>query len=146
MKRVLVALIVAALAGGAWRGASFAQPGGQVDGTWTAVTAERNGTPADELKGNRLTFAGDTFVIQRDGKTLYKGTFKADPTRTPAHIDFHHTGGELMGKTWRGVYVLEGDTLRVADNAPDMAKPRPTALTAKAGSGHVMVVFKRAAP
>ncbi len=114
-----------------------------MSGTWVAVAAERDGKPADEIKGNRLTFAGDTFAIQRDGKTLYQGMFTTDRARTPASIDFHHTAGELKGKTWRGVYGLEGDTLRIADNAPDMSKPRPTMLTTKADSGHILVIFTR---
>src|SRR5438477_5591423 len=64
----LVAVAALALASGATDAAD------KLDGAWIAVSAERNGKPADELKGHRLTFAGDTFVIERDGKTLYKGT------------------------------------------------------------------------
>jgi len=120
-----------------------AQPRAKLDGTWTAVSAERNGKPADEIKGHRLTFAGDTFVIEREGKTLYKGTFKTDPAKKPAHIDFIQTEGQDKGKTWRGIYLLEGDTLRTNDNAPDVSKPRPTQFTTKPDSGYVLVVFKR---
>jgi uncharacterized protein (TIGR03067 family) len=116
-----------------------------IDGTWMAVSAERNGKPTDELNGNRLTFAGSTFVIERGGATLYRGTFTIDPARSPAHIDFHHTEGVLKAATWRGVYAMQGDTLTVADNAPDMGKARPAAFAAPANSGHVVVVFRRAA-
>ena len=116
-----------------------------IEGTWTAVSAERNGRRDDELKGNRLTFAGNSFVIERGGATLYRGSFTTDPGYQPAHIDFHHTEGALRGATWRGIYALQGDTLTVADNAPDMDKARPAALAAPAGSGHVVVVFTRAA-
>jgi len=122
---------------------SRAQPAGKLEGTWTAVSAERDGKPADELKGHRLTFAGDTFVIQRDGKMLYKGTFKADPAKKPAQIDFLQTEGDAKGKTWRGIYLLESDTLTTVDNAPDTKKPRPTQFTTKPDSGHVMLIFKR---
>jgi uncharacterized protein (TIGR03067 family) len=121
-----------------------AQAASKLDGAWTAVSAERDGKPADELNGHRLTFAGNTFVVDRDGKVLYKGTFKADPARRPARIDFRNTEGEAKGATWLGVYRLEGDTLTIADNAPDPMKPRPTRLSTTAGSGHVMLTFKRA--
>ena len=121
-----------------------AQPPGKLDGAWTVVSAERDGKPADELKGHRLTFAGDTFVIERDGKMLYKGTFKADPAKKPAQIDFRNTQGEAKGQAWRGIYRLEGETLTIVDNAPDTKKPRPTQLTTKPDSGHVMLTFKRA--
>ncbi len=123
---------------------AFAQATATLDGAWTAVSAERNGKPADELKGHRLTFAGDTFVIERDGKTLYKGTFKTDPAKKPAQIDFVNTEGEAKGKTWRGIYQLEGDTLKTNDNAPDVAKPRPARFLTTPDSGHVMLAFKRA--
>ena len=133
----LVAVAALALASGATDAAD------KLDGAWIAVSAERNGKPADELKGHRLTFAGDTFVIERDGKTLYKGTFKTDPAKKPAQIDFRNTEGEAKGQTWRGIYRLEGETLTTVDNAPDTKKPRPTRFTAGPGSGHVMLTFKR---
>ena len=123
---------------------AFAQATAKLGGAWTAVSAERNGKPADELKGHRLTFAGDTFVIQRDGKTLYKGTFKTDPAKKPAQIDFRNTEGETKGQTWRGIYLLEGDTLKTVDNAPDPKNPRPAQFTTTPDSGHVMLTFKRA--
>src|SRR5687767_16006711 len=123
---------------------AHAQTAGKLDGTWVAASAERNGKPADELKGHRLTFAGDTFVIERDGKMLYKGTFKADPAKKPAQIDFRNREGEAKGQTWRGIYRLEGDTLKTNDNAPDTKKPRPTQFTTTPDSGHVMLTFRRA--
>ena len=101
---------------------------------------------ADELKGHRLTFAGDTFVIQGAGKTLYKGTFKIVATRPQGHIDFVHTEGDAKGQTWRGIYAVVGDTLRITDNAPDVTSTRPTEFAAPAGSGHVAIIFKRVAP
>ncbi len=122
----------------------MAQSAGKLDGTWTAVSAERDGKPADELKGHRLTFAGDTFVIEREGKTLYKGTFKTDNAAKPAQIDFRQTEGEAKGQTWRGIYRLEGGALTTVDNAPDPKKPRPTRFTTGADSGHVMLTFRRA--
>jgi uncharacterized protein (TIGR03067 family) len=145
MKGMCVAVAAAAVVGAAWTVGSVAQTAQKLEGTWTGVSAERDGKPADELKGHRLTLAGNTFVIQREAKTLYKGTFKADPSRKPGQIDFHHTDGELKGQTWQGIYALDGDTLRIADNAPDLTKPRPAQLAAKASSGHVLLVFKRAA-
>jgi uncharacterized protein (TIGR03067 family) len=112
-------------------------------GTWTAVSAERDGKRADDVVGNRLTFAGRNFVIVRAGATLYRGTFTTDSSQRPAHIDFAHTDGTLNGTAWQGVYALQGNTLTIADNAPDAGRPRPGTLAAPPGSGHVLVVFKR---
>lgn len=124
--------------------AALAQQLLKLDVTWVAVAAERDGKPADELRGHRLRFVGDTFIIQRAGKTLYRGTYKADPSKQPAQIDFRHTEGEAKGQTWRGIYVLAVDSLKIIDNAPDPSKPRPTRFTTKPDSGYVVLNFKRA--
>jgi hypothetical protein len=41
---------------------------------------------------------------------------------------------------------FDGDTLTICDNAPNLAKRRPTAFEAKRGSGYVLISFKRATP
>jgi len=69
-----------------------------------------------------------------------------DARAKPAAIDFAHRGGALKGKAWKGIYVLDGYTLPICDNAPNLEKGRPTALEAKSGSGYVLITFKRAKP
>jgi uncharacterized protein (TIGR03067 family) len=119
---------------------------GGIRGTWTAVSAERNGAAADDIKGHRLTLQGDRFTIRSKGKIVYQGTFRLDPSKIPATIDFTNTGGEAKGKVWQGIYSLEGDGLKICDNADDTAKPRPATFATEPGSGKVLVVFKRATP
>lgn len=115
----------------------------RLSGVWIAASAERNGMAADDLKGHQLTFSGDRFTIRSKGKLLYRGTFLVDPSKTPATINFTHTRGEAKGKTWRGIYALEGDVLKICDNADDLAKGRPAALSTEPGSGRVLVNFRR---
>jgi len=141
MRTLSVALVAAGLSIAA---AALAQPAKTLEGTWTAISAQRDGKPADELAGHRLTFAGNTFVIEKDGKLLYKGTFTTRPGATPAGIDFVNTAGEAKGKTWKGIYRFEGDTLKIVDNAPDPVRARPRQFTTLPDSGQVMLVFKRA--
>jgi uncharacterized protein (TIGR03067 family) len=119
----------------------------KLQGTWVATKAERDGKAADDVVGHRLSFTGDRFQIRsRDGKTLYEGTFRVDAETKPAAIDFEHTNGALKGKSWKGIYALDGDTLTTCDNAPNLDKGRPAAFEAKTGSGHVLITFKRAKP
>jgi uncharacterized protein (TIGR03067 family) len=130
---------------------AFAQPAEdakkKLQGTWTAAQAERDGQAAEDVVGHRLSFTGNRFQIRsKDGKSLYAGTFRLDPSAKPAAIDFAHSEGTLKGKTWKGIYALDGDTLTVCDNAPNLDKGRPAALEAKSGSGHVLITFKRAKP
>jgi len=130
---------------------AFAQPAEdaqkQLQGTWTATKAERDGTAADDVVGHRLSLTGNHFQIQsEDGKLLYAGTVRVDPSATPVAMDFEHTEGALKGKTWQGIYALDGDTLTVCDNAPNRDKGRPAAFEATCGSGYVLITFTRAKP
>ena len=119
----------------------------KLQGTWTAAKAEHDGKAADEVVGHRLTFTGNSFQIQsRDGKPLYAGIVRLDPGGKPASIDFEHKEGSLKGKAWKGIYALDGDTLRICDNAPDLEKDRPATFEANSGSGYVLITFKRAKP
>ena len=119
----------------------------QLQGAWTATEGERDGKAADDVVGHRLSFTGNRFQIRsEDGKPLYAGTVRMDPSSKPAAIDFTHTDGTLKGKAWKGIYALEGDTLKICDNAPDLAKGRPVVFEAKNGSGYVLLTFKRAKP
>jgi uncharacterized protein (TIGR03067 family) len=130
---------------------SFAQaaeePQKKLQGAWTATKAEREGKTADDVVGHRLSFFGKRFQIQsEDGKPLYAGTVRLDPSTKPPAIDFEHTERALKGKTWKGIYALDGDTLTICDNAPNLDKGRPAAFESKSGSGYVLITFKRAKP
>jgi len=119
----------------------------KLQGSWTATTAERDGKAADDDVGHRLYFTGNRFQIQsKDGKLLYAGTVREDPSAKPAAIDFEHREGVLKGKTWKGIYALGDDSLTTCDNAPNLDKGRPTVFEAKSGSGYVLITFKRAQP
>jgi uncharacterized protein (TIGR03067 family) len=146
MTRVMCWLIL-----GAGLGPTFAQPAEdapkKLQGTWTATKAERDGKAADDVVGHQLSFTGDRFEIRsREGKRLYTGTVRVDPSAKPAVVDFEHTEGALKGKAWKGIYALDGDTLTTCDNAPDLDRGRPSAFEAVRGSGHVLITFKRAKP
>ena len=109
------------------------------------MSAERDGKSAADVVGHTLTLTAGKFTIQKNGKTLYTGTYAVDTAKKPAHIDFRNTGGGLKG-TWKGIFELEGDALRTCDNAPDMTKPRPVEFAAPAGSGYIFIVFRRDRP
>jgi uncharacterized protein (TIGR03067 family) len=118
-----------------------------LQGTWTATKAERDGRAATDLVGHTLFFSGDRFEIQsKDRKSLYSGTVQVDANTKPAVIDFQHAEGGLKGKTWKGIYVLDGETLTICDNAENLDAARPSEFAAKSGSGYVLVTFDRARP
>jgi uncharacterized protein (TIGR03067 family) len=118
-----------------------------LQGTWIATKAERDGRAAADLVGHTLFFSGDHFEIQsKDRKSLYSGMVQVDASAKPAAIDFEHAEGGLKGKTWKGIYVLDGETLTTCDNAGNLGAARPSKFEAKSGSGYVLVTFNRAKP
>ena len=119
----------------------------KLQGAWTATKAERDGNAADDVVGHRLSFTDNRFqIMSKDGKLLYAGTVRVNPSVKPWAIDFEHTEEALKGKTWKGIYVLDGDTLTICDNAPNLDKGRPDSFETKSGSGYEVITFKRAAP
>ncbi len=120
-----------------------AAAGKDLQGTWIAVQAKRDGRSAGDTVGNRLLFTGSHFAIQsKDGRTLYAGTITLDPSARPPAIDFEHTEGVLRGETWQGIYELDGDSLTICDDAPDVGQPRPAAFDAN--NGYIVLTFRRA--
>jgi uncharacterized protein (TIGR03067 family) len=87
----------------------------KLKGSWSATALEFAGqkAPADEAKKNKIMFDGDkvTFI---EGDEKKQGTFKIDPTKKPATIDLIGTEGKEKGKTTKGIYALEGDSLKIA--------------------------------
>jgi len=119
----------------------------KLQGAWTATKAERDGKAADDVVGHQLSVSGDTFQIQsKHGGSLYAGNVQTDTSSKPAAINFEHEHGDLAGKVWKGIYDLDGDTLTICDNAPDLEQDRPVAFEAKQGSRYVLIVFERAKP
>jgi uncharacterized protein (TIGR03067 family) len=112
-------------------------------GTWRAVSITENGKEMsdDDLKKVVLVVNGKTYRFGV-GKTIVKGTHKLDPSKTPKTIDAVRSSGSDKGKTIKGIYELKGDSYKVCFAAP--GKDRPKEFSAKEGSGHRLIVLKRA--
>ena len=97
----------------------------------------RDGRPATDVVGHLLAFHGEWLRDPGEGRqsALLLGAFRANSEATPQTIDFAHAESELKGKTWLGIYKLDGDTLTICDNAPNTDKGRPSAFETSSGSG-----------
>ena len=62
----------------------------------------------------------------------------------PPQPDLHRR--RAQGAVWKGIYAVDNGTVRICDNAPDLARGRPTAFEAPAGSGYVLITFERTRP
>jgi uncharacterized protein (TIGR03067 family) len=108
------------------------------------VSGERDGKEfsEEEIKQTKLIIQGNTFRIPKsDVGTSQEGTFQIDPTKKPKWTDSTATSGPDKGKTWQGIYDLEGDVQKVCFAPP--GKERPKEFSSKSGSGHLIQVWKR---
>jgi RNA polymerase sigma factor (sigma-70 family) len=113
-----------------------------LQGTWSVVSVEEGDkkVPEDEVKARnaKLVFAGDKVTLPIKGEAKEVG-YKLDAAKKPKQIDL------LMdeGKSTKGIYLLEGDTLKlcVASGAGD---DRPTEFAAiKDGATFRLLTLKK---
>ena len=103
--------------------------------------------PLENLKdGNvvlvaRLVIAGEAYSF-RLGKSRLELTFKVDPSKKPRAIDLTVAEGPEKGKTYHGIYKLEGDTYTICRNV-EPGKERPGEFVTRPDSGLMLVVWKR---
>jgi len=118
----------------------------KLEGTGTAIKAERDGKPADEVVGNRLILTDKRFQIRSEGgKRLYAGGVRVAAGAQPASIDFQHQAGALKGKAWKGICPRwrKREDLR---QRPEHGKAPARGFEAKTPSGYVLITFPRATP
>ena len=114
-----------------------------LQGKWTVVAGEEGGKKQTDaqLKDSWVEFSGTRVRVHSPREELSM-TYTARPDHKPAHIDFTVTAGPDKGKTSKGIYRLEGDTLKIAYAAPE--KERPKHFATAEGSHQSMWVLKRA--
>jgi RNA polymerase sigma factor (sigma-70 family) len=150
LKAVAAAVLAAAVAGGLGY-AALAQekkpdrPKEDKDaivGTWVVEKVEESGADASEagdgkvFRSNPLTISADKIVLEG----VFEMTYKLDPAAKPKAIDLDNG----KGKTFDGVYSLEGDTLKICGPVAP-GGPRPTEVGTKEGSDTRLLVLKRKA-
>ncbi len=112
-------------------------------GVWTCVSGTNDGKPLPEeiVKQLKLTLTPDRYKTEKGTVLLFDGIYTIDNDQQPKHIDITAPEGEQAGKTSKGIYALDGDSLRMCYANPD--KDRPKDFESKPGSGVTLVVWKR---
>ena len=110
-------------------------------GTWTFESVEAGGKtlPNADFKGMTVTFELDKYTVKMGDEVIQVATPKLDPSKSPKTIDVSVTKGIDKGATIRGIYEINGDTLKVCF---DREGKRPTEFKSTPGS-RVLVVHKR---
>jgi RNA polymerase sigma factor (sigma-70 family) len=120
----------------------------RLQGTWKMVKAEVNGREAteDEIKKGSMIVKGDEMTMTRPDGFSTRVDYTIDPWQKLKELDFVPQDGpeNEKGKTFRGIYRLEGDRLTVCLAGPDME--RPTEFKTAEGTTVMLLTFKREAP
>jgi uncharacterized protein (TIGR03067 family) len=114
-----------------------------LQGKWVVVAGEEAGKQQTDaqLKDSWVEFNGNRVRLRSPREDLNM-TFTTREDSKPAQIDFKIASGPDKGKVSKGIYMIDGDSLKIAYAAPGQDRPRNFS-TAK-GSHQFMWVLKRA--
>jgi len=113
------------------------------EGTWQVVSFESDGNKLgdDEAKQVVMVVKDGKYTVKMMDNVVSKGTMKIDPAKNPKTIDVMPDEGENAGQTMLGIYELKDDEQKICIATPD--KKRPTKFDGDAGTGQILIVFKR---
>ena len=136
----LIALLAVALLAPALGADEVDNELAKMQGRWTVERLEENGKaePAEEIKKFTINIDGTKFAVNMDGREESM-KLQIDPDRSPKWINLTPEFGDDKGKTAKGIYELQGDTLRIC------ARPKGGDRTTKFVSeqGTMLLVLKR---
>jgi uncharacterized protein (TIGR03067 family) len=117
----------------------------RMEGAWSFALIEADGAQRPEQP-----FATNKVIISKDGRfVIVQGSWithcllKPDPSKTPKEYDSVILDGPAKGSTFKCIYELEGDTLKLCGSY--RGGERPTEFTTQPGSGLTLVAYKRQA-
>lgn len=128
----------------------FAQPSDAAErqklvGTWEGWLCDGDGSQTSQRRQrvNELVITTSQ-ITAKDGRNISMGagTYKLGGTGALRTIDATGTAGQPNGKTFLGVYQLQGDTLKWC-SGNDKARTRPAQLKTNTGTGHFLMVLTR---
>src|SRR5262249_22678336 len=118
----------------------------RLQGTWSFESYEEDGKPApkEKLKGKKIFFGGNQFIVRHGDQLAQLGKQRLDPTDGARAIDLTVAAGPHKGKTLQGIYELKGDTFRVCIDTKEGERPKEFKTTPN--SGRYLAVYKRDRP
>ncbi|QDV35241.1 sigma-70 family RNA polymerase sigma factor [Tautonia plasticadhaerens] len=119
-----------------------------IRGTWAVASVESQGgesPDADQVKKGRWIFDAKKLSVETAGEAR-KSSFTLDPDASPKAIDLVPLGGpeNEKGKTFLGIYKIEGDSLTICMAAPGAV--RPDRFATEQGTGTFLIALRRDQP
>lgn len=115
----------------------------RLQGAWVMAALEVDGklVPADKLKDTTLLIKGNKYITRVKDRQ-FETTFTLDPGKSPRAIDMVFTDGANKGQVLKGIYSVEGDTLKVCRGLQPK-QDRPTQFGTWPNTGLFLVTWKR---
>jgi uncharacterized protein (TIGR03067 family) len=107
-----------------------------LQGKWLVTSFEYNGAQVDRMKNAIREFKDGKYSLTPKSGDVIEGTVSLDESKTPKTIDL-----DVNGRILRGIYQLEGDTLKLCYNLS--SEERPTEFVSKPDTGLIVVVHSR---
>ena len=114
----------------------------RLQGAWSIAAMERMGMEAtdEKFKDAKIVFSSGRLKVKMNGEEMDL-TYKLDPGKKPKRIDFIEIGNGGKEQVHQGIYVLDGDTVKIC--FAHAGNPRPTEFTTNV-SDDKMITLKRA--
>ena len=116
----------------------------RLQGIWQFVAWEGQGVakPSEEVAQYTAVLRGDLWTVSKGKEVAAQVVFRVDPSKTPKTMEFIDI---KRARIMRGIYSLEGETLRVCDRDVEKGE-RPTKFATTPDSGLVLVTLRRLKP
>ena len=118
-----------------------AEKSSKFEGRWIVVSSTVAGD-AQDMQGDKVHIAKGKIKVEEHGGDVQEGTYEADTTKKPHHIDVTPMHGKDKGKVFKGILIFEENLLKIC-----LARPgddRPTEASSQEGSGHLLLVLEPA--
>jgi uncharacterized protein (TIGR03067 family) len=91
-----------------------------IEGAWRWTEIEDAGGRRKLDDGTVYTFHNGVVTIDRGSGNQWRAPYRIDHSSNPPHLDFILNGG----RTYKFIYRIDGDTLRIASNGYDWSRPK----------------------
>jgi uncharacterized protein (TIGR03067 family) len=115
----------------------------RLTGTWTGWVVDGRGERPNEgvSKITEMVITDKTIRAHDDQRDMGEGSYRIGRDQGWGTLDATGTAGPTRGRTFGGIYQLDGNTLRWCTSQP--GRGRPTELMTRRGNGQYLMVLKR---
>ena len=118
----------------------------RLQGSWQCTAWRFNGRDDPErAKVLESSYAGNRLTLWTEGQEYRHGLVTLDPERTPKAMNTWDLDGPAPDETNRGIYQIDGDTLKVCI-VLDRGADRPAEFTSEPGSNRLLITYRRRMP